>query len=151
MKDAAMQIRYIILVSMMLVTPAAAKTPIDCLALNIYHEARNQTILGQIAVGAVTYNRVKMDYFPDTVCAVVYQKHQFSWTELPKKKQIPYNPEAWFLARKIASFIIHGGYTDPAKGAVFYHTTKAKPSWRTAVNKVRKIGDHVFYSWNGKW
>ena len=30
-----------------------------CLALNIYHEAKNQPLIGQIAVAQVTINRVR--------------------------------------------------------------------------------------------
>ena len=30
-----------------------------CLALNVYHEAKNQSFLGQVAVAQVVMNRVK--------------------------------------------------------------------------------------------
>ena len=62
-----------------------------CMALNIYHEARSDSTLGQEAVGMVTMNRVYSDKYPDTICDVVYQSHlnskgapirnkcQFSW------------------------------------------------------------------------
>ena len=60
-----------------------------CMALNIYHEARNESTAGQLAVGQVVMNRVYDDRFPDTVCGVVsrafigkaYQhvRWQFSW------------------------------------------------------------------------
>jgi len=64
---------------------------LQCLALNIYHEARSESPLGQEAVGLVTMNRVQDKRYPDTVCDVVYQAHvdskgrpkrnkcQFSW------------------------------------------------------------------------
>jgi spore germination cell wall hydrolase CwlJ-like protein len=44
-----------------------------CMALNIYHEAKNQSMLGQIAVGQVVMNRVEDRRFPNTVCEVVKQ------------------------------------------------------------------------------
>ena len=54
-----------------------------CMALNIYHEAKNQSMLGQIAVGQVVMNRVEDRRFPNTVCEVVKQRKrgvcQFSW------------------------------------------------------------------------
>ena len=44
-----------------------------CLALNIYHEARNQPVIGQIAVSEVVLNRVADDRYPGSICEVVYQ------------------------------------------------------------------------------
>ncbi len=44
-----------------------------CLALNAYHEARNQDIRGMVAVSQVVINRVESDLFPDDVCEVVMQ------------------------------------------------------------------------------
>ena len=43
-----------------------------CLALNVYFEARNQPLTGQIAVTQVVMNRVESEYYPDDVCEVVY-------------------------------------------------------------------------------
>ena len=44
-----------------------------CLALNIYFEARNQPLSGQIAVTQVVLNRVADSRYPNKVCDVVYQ------------------------------------------------------------------------------
>ena len=47
-----------------------AETPkmgyMDCLAYNIYFEAKGEGIDGMIAVGHVTKNRVESKLFPDT-------------------------------------------------------------------------------------
>jgi len=51
-----------------------------CLQQNIFFEARNQSTLGQAAVAWVTLNRVESTRYPDTICEVVWQKSQFSWT-----------------------------------------------------------------------
>ena len=51
---------------------------IECLAMNIYHVARGVPVVGQIAVAQVTMNRVEHNYFPDTVCTVVWEEDQFS-------------------------------------------------------------------------
>ena len=42
-----------------------------CLALNIYHEARGESIEGQIAVSQVVMERVKSPKYPNTICEVV--------------------------------------------------------------------------------
>jgi hypothetical protein len=65
---------------------APLTSELDCLASNVYWEARAEPRLGQIAVAAVTLNRVADPGFPDTVCGVVRQgeergrdRCQFSW------------------------------------------------------------------------
>ena len=51
-----------------------------CLALNIYHEARAESKADRKDMGVVTLNRLADERFPDTVCGVVDQPFQFSWT-----------------------------------------------------------------------
>ena len=62
----------------------------ECLALNIYHEAKGESELGQRAVAYVTLNRAHDPAYPDDICDVVYQavkkngvpvknQCQFSW------------------------------------------------------------------------
>ena len=40
-----------------------------CLALNVYFEARSDTMTGQYAVAHVVINRVQSSKFPDDVCS----------------------------------------------------------------------------------
>ena len=40
---------------------------IECLTLNMYHEARNQGTAGLLAVSNVVLNRVQDERFPDTI------------------------------------------------------------------------------------
>ena len=55
-----------------------------CLALNVYHEARDQPFIGQVAVAQVVMNRVKDERYPDDVCGVVKQGLTYSWdTDYP--------------------------------------------------------------------
>ena len=44
-----------------------------CLAMNVYHEAKNQGTAGWSAVASVTFNRIRDSRFPNTVCEVVKQ------------------------------------------------------------------------------
>ena len=46
---------------------------LDCLAKNIYFEARGESLTGKIAVANVTMNRVEHHKYPSTVCGVVTQ------------------------------------------------------------------------------
>jgi len=55
---------------------------VQCLAQNIYYEARNEPEEGKVAVGLVTINRTQDPRFPDSVCGVV---HQRTVLNIPKK------------------------------------------------------------------
>ena len=50
-----------------------------CLALNVYHEAKNQPFIGQVAVAQVIMSRVYDDRYPNTVCEVVKQGYYYTW------------------------------------------------------------------------
>jgi len=124
-----------------------------CLACNIYHESGNQSFLGKIAVGAVTINRVMSSRFPDSICGVVWEHGEFSWTEDGKSDRTRYKNE-WLQSMDIAyGFLLktnrpHGAYTDPTDCALFYHATYIRtPYWVKADNMIQsaKIGRHVFY------
>lgn len=128
----------------------ASKKALRCLALNIYHEARSESDKGQVAVAAVTLNRVASESFPDSVCAVVKQggqkRHncQFSWwcdgrDDTPKDKQ------AWQKAMHISRETLRGTEPDPTKGALYYHTRAVNPRWCRAFKRTVRIGQHVFY------
>ena len=57
-----------------------------CLAMNIYHEARNQSIAGQMAVALVTINRVNDHRYPNTICEVVMEgPTRVSWADKTKE------------------------------------------------------------------
>ena len=44
--------------------------------MNVFHEAKNQSVEGQIAVAEVVMNRVADTRYPNTVCEVVYQAYK---------------------------------------------------------------------------
>ena len=60
-----------------------------CLAKNAYFEARNQSVLSQIAVSQVVMNRVKSEDFPNTVCGVVYEAQMSKWFKDNMNKDVP--------------------------------------------------------------
>ncbi len=121
-----------------------------CLALNVYHEARDQPIVGQEAVAHVTLNRVRSPGFPDDVCAVVYQggerRHgcQFSWY-CDGRPDAPREREAWARANGVAARALLGLSEDPTEGALHYHAEYVDPGWASAMRRVIRIGNHTFY------
>jgi spore germination cell wall hydrolase CwlJ-like protein len=112
-----------------------------CLAKNIYHEARGESILGKLAVAKVTLNRVASGKFRETICKVVYQRGQFSWTESKYKPILDKN--AWAESLHIAKLLMLNPELSKTQ-AMYYHNTKVKPNWRQ-LERVDKIGNHVFY------
>ena len=120
---------------------------LHCLALNIYHEARNEPDEGKFAVAQVTLNRVRSARFPDTVCDVVWQRSQFSWTSDGRPDR-PYNEESWDEALWIATIAFE--FTPPSVvgDATHYHADYVAPYWAKKKRRVRSIGRHVFYESN---
>ena len=78
-----------ILIILILLVPniSNANTREEWLALNIYHEARGEGVMGKIAVAVVTLNRVGNDDFPDTIKEVITQHKQFSWYNKNKRSK----------------------------------------------------------------
>jgi spore germination cell wall hydrolase CwlJ-like protein len=135
--------------------PAVDLEAQNCLALNVYWEARSEPELGQQAVAAVTLNRVKSEAFPNDVCAVVRQggerrnRCQFSWW-CDGKKDDPNEIRAWDNAQRIARAALtdqnnNQQMDDPTHGALFYHATYVKPTWAERMVKTKRIGQHIFF------
>jgi spore germination cell wall hydrolase CwlJ-like protein len=117
-------------------------TAMMCLALNIYHEARGETLAGQQAVALVTMNRA--DWQPKRVCREVYKPAQFSWTTEAHGK--PTDRAAWLQAKQVAMDALTGRLVDFTGGADHYHTKQVKPRWNWKKLKyVMTLGAHRFY------
>jgi N-acetylmuramoyl-L-alanine amidase len=127
------------------VTPVEARlSDIDCLARNIYHEARGEPLEGQLAVAQVTLNRVQSGVFHNTVCGVVYAHRQFSWT-LDKTKRVR-DAKAWRAAQDISRAVLTKSIDLPEFRATYFHTRQVKPRWAKSKTRVAVIGNHIFYS-----
>jgi spore germination cell wall hydrolase CwlJ-like protein len=126
---------------------------LDCLARNVYFEARGEPVAGQYAVAEVTMNRKASPLYPKTVCQVVYQKNwdplrkryvgAFSWTEFDSLPEP--SGEEWQRARKVAAAVYYGRAVPTLEGALFFHATYIKPDWAKEKKRVARIGRHVFY------
>ena len=115
---------------------------IDCLARNVYYEARGEPLRGQYAVAEVTMNRKSALGYPKTVCEVVYQKAAFSWTG--ERVGRPAGAE-WRRALKIADDVYYQRHAATLPGVTHYHATNVRPEWSKERRRVARIGRHVFY------
>ena len=143
------------LIELTLATAAALtgfpEQEIGCMATNIYHEARGESLEGQWLVGSVVMNRVVSNKFPGTPCDVVHEWRrpglfgcQFSWycdtASLKEPMNGPVYTEAMEVAKKV---LLEGFRIDSVKGALYYHADYINPGWKR--EKVTKVGRHIFY------
>jgi N-acetylmuramoyl-L-alanine amidase len=126
---------------------------LQCLAENVYFEARGEPLDGQYAVAEVTLNRTHAQHFPHTVCAVVHEtrwdpirrRHvaDFSWTELGALS--PEDGPAWKQAMAVANAVYDDLHPPLVPGALYYHATNVRPDWAQGRRAVATIGNHIFY------
>lgn len=117
---------------------------IECLAKNIYHEARGEPFHGQVAVALVTVNRLASGLFQNTLCKVVYANSQFSWT-LDKHKKVR-DHKAWASAVEIATAVLSRKIYNPDFTAVYFHAKQVQPKWSKTKTIIARIGNHIFYA-----
>ena len=122
----------------------ATAKDIHCLAQNIYHEARSEPLGGQIAVAQVTVNRVKASNFTKSICRVVFEPNQFSWT-LNKHHKIR-DKKAWEASLVIARAVLTNSIRLPNFTATHYHTKSVNPRWNRDMRILAIIGAHIFYA-----
>tara|TARA_B110001454_G_scaffold212190_1_gene228706 strand:- start:1134 stop:1658 length:525 start_codon:yes stop_codon:yes gene_type:complete len=128
---------------------------VQCLAENIYFEARSESTAGRVAVALVTLNRVEHTNFPDTVCGVVKQTKyypsgridlhscQFSWYCDGKSDEPTEN--CWEEILTLASVMLGWESSDVTDGALWYHSKKVNPTWADHYVQTISIDNHIFY------
>ncbi|RJE80334.1 cell wall hydrolase [Paracoccus sp. JM45] len=116
---------------------------LNCLAEALYHEARGEGAQGQRAVAEVILNRVDSRSFPTTVCGVIRQPSQFSYT-IGGRKPIR-NKAAYLRAKDIAENALSGAPRQLTGGATYFHTPSVRPAWARRFQKTVQIGSHIFY------
>ena len=111
---------------------------LNLLARLIYGEARGESYVGQVAVGAVVMNRIKSASFPNTMAGVIYQSYAFTAVD---DGQINLTPDA--TAKRAAQDAMNGW--DPSYGALYYYNpATATSSWIFSRKTTVTIGNHVF-------
>ena len=131
------------------------RAEIDCLARAIYFEARGESLAGQHSVARVVLNRVDSEYYPHTICEVVYQNRhmrnacQFSFacdgTDLAINE-----PDAFDRAMLVAQVnfrcdsMCRAWMGDIAR-STHYHADYVNPFWSARLERTGKLGRHIFY------
>ena len=118
---------------------------LGCMALNIYHEGRGEGRKGQVAIAAVTMNRVNSKYYPDTICEVVWQRKQFSWTHTASKYHSVTDQAAWQQSLTLARSFLDSEKVSEVGNATHYHAATVQPYWAAEDKRVARVGNHLFY------
>jgi N-acetylmuramoyl-L-alanine amidase len=150
---------------MLLVSQAHEHLEKTCLALNVYHEARGESLSGQEAVAYVTITRAKenlAEFGGPSICSVVFHRNvredgkliaEFSWTSMGSLAKRRLKAAPWTKAWTIAEEWLDGGGSmrEDLEGARYYlnlkHASPAGLCWfsRNAVPLGATVGNHSFY------
>ena len=134
-----------------LVDRYGAGAPLDeqanCMAVAVYHEARGESVEGQLAVARVIMNRAASGKYPSSWCGTVKQPWQFSFVN-PRTGQMPgvnASSAAWRKAQAITRLAIANVVPSLTNDVLWYHADYVAPSWGRRLSRVSKIGTHIFY------
>lgn len=120
--------------------PAASQNNLYLLARIISAEARGESYLGQVAVGAVVLNRIEHPSFPDTLSGVIYQDGAFT-AIVDGQFDEPISDSAYDAARDALNGM------DPSGGALYYfNPDKTDNKWIRTRPVIKRIDNHLFCS-----
>lgn len=111
---------------------------IAVLAKMIHGEARGESYIGKVAVGAVILNRVEDKKFPNSVHSVCFQPGAF---DAVQDGQYYMEPDQESI--NAAKAALNGW--DPTYGALYYwNPDTATSKWIRTRSVITQIGKHVF-------
>lgn len=134
----------------------ANERSVTCLAQAIVYEAGQEPIEGQQAVAQVIMNRTQNPGYPKSPCDVVYQGSnrrtgcQFTFTcDGSLRRKMP--DRMYLSARAVAQSALLGTLPDRVGNATHYHAYYVSPYWAPSLNRIARIGAHIFYHqrWSG--
>ena len=119
----------------------------NCIATAVYHEARGESLEGQLAVAKVIMNRAASGKYPASWCGVVRQPWQFSFVN-PRTGYMPsvdLASAAWRKALGVTRLAVANAVSSVPSDCLWYHADYVAPSWGRRLTRVEKIGAHIFY------
>ncbi|WP_031513768.1 cell wall hydrolase [Desulfofalx alkaliphila] len=110
----------------------------------IHAEARGESFMGKVAVGAVILNRIDSPLFPNTIRDVIMEKtsHVYQFSPVGDGS---INLEPCEKSIEAALEALSG--VDPTGGALFFYNPEATTDqWIRSLPVVTRIGNHLFAS-----
>jgi N-acetylmuramoyl-L-alanine amidase len=134
-------------------------TAYNCQVCNCYHESSGEpqegriavakTVLSRVAAAQASISRNQRPDFPNSVCGVIFQPSQFSWT--PGNNTISAKTAEQKTALRECRAAVNVAQTEGANGLIyFYNPRKVTPGWLRLTSSCGRVGDHVFLVPRGK-
>ena len=122
----------------------APQRQIECLTQAIYHEARSESLKGQLMVGYVIKNRILDDRWSDDFCAVIKEPWQFSfYNEIGFVHML--EDEAARKALEVAWMVMSSPSPFP-ECMLYYHADHISPNWDySRISIYKQVESHIFY------
>ncbi len=117
----------------------------NCIAVAVYHEARGESVEGQLAVAKVIMNRAASGKYPASWCGVVKQPWQFSFVRHGQFPSVDEGSAAWRKAVGITRLAVANAVTSVPRECLWYHANYVAPRWSSNLQRVEQIGAHIFY------
>lgn len=125
---------------------------LECLAWNLYFEARGGTRPEKIAVAWVPINRMNDSKFSQDICTNIFQyiqvgkkrSWQFSWANRILSKNFKREEAAWTDVQRIALGVLMNKLADPSKGALYFHHKDVQLTFTPRSARLL-LGSHYFY------
>jgi spore germination cell wall hydrolase CwlJ-like protein len=130
----------------------------ECLAQNVYHEGRGESVNAQKLIALITVNRtLAQSEWGNTVCKTVWQPKQFSWTQWAGGGKPIRDAKAWTVATQVAEEVYTGKVALPAKMKCAHYYKRTDNVGVSANSKVffatlrpiAKFDSHTAYSNKG--
>lgn len=136
-------------------TPAIPMTAtlleLDTVARTLFGEARNEELMGLVAVAWVIRNRVDAGgWWGDRITEVCRKPMQFSCWNVgdPNRAKVDsaaLRDPSFRRCCAIAVLVLHGEYEDPTHGATHYcNPAVVSPWWVKSMETTVEIGRHQF-------
>ena len=122
----------------------ASQKEMNCLAKNIYYEARGESIMGMISIAQITINRADIKHNgKQTLCGVIHDPGQFSWVNKTQKR---IDKKAWQQSIQVAQLVLLGVRIKGMNNALYFHSRKIKqPKWSLDLPVNKTIGNHIYF------
>ena len=115
-----------------------------CLALNVFFEARGESLAGKVGVAQVTLNRWQRKHRnKKSLCSVVFDPHQFSWT---RSAWVTPTGSEWEQIKQIIQKVQQGLRIRGLENALYFHAKKKNPSWSRELVLLLQIGAHRYWA-----
>ena len=130
--------------------PASFERQAECMAQNIWFEARGSAFAEKLAVAQVVMNRVEATQHADTPCKVIWEDRQFSWTHdgLSDSVRIDnaVDRRGWTDSVLAALVATTPRLPDLTHGSTHFHAMSIAPDWSDEMQPVATYGGHIYYT-----